>query len=134
MRSMQRPTHPSFIAIGLVAGALGLMAAGVAVAADTSDAQPSSQTAGTATMHEKAGMSGSNTMTSRMAPTQNTTGSGANPAANKAPQKGANAMSGGSGQMKSGAGSTSMLPRMAPTQNTKGSGRNPKANSLKTKS
>ncbi|MGN8198642.1 hypothetical protein ACS8Y6_08145 [Salinisphaera sp. RV14] len=131
MRFIQRPAHTSFIAIGLAAGALGLMAASVAVAADTSDAQPAT---GAASLHEKAGTPGSNAMTSRMAPTQNTTGSGANPAANKAPRMGANAMSGSSGQMKSGAGHTSMLPRMAPTQNTKGSGRNPKANSLKTQS
>lgn len=128
MRFIKRPSNPSFIAIGLVAGVLGLAATSVAVAADTSDAQTSTQATGAAAMHKKAGTAGSTTMSSRMAPTQNTTGSGANPAANTTPQTGANTMSGGNDQMKPMQGSQSKMSRMAPTQNTKGSGSNPKAN------
>ncbi|WP_424822421.1 hypothetical protein [Salinisphaera sp.] len=128
MHSIQRPATPSFIVIGLVAGVLGLAATSVAVAADTSDAQTSSQATGAAAMHKKAGTAGSNTMSSRMAPTQNTTGSGANPTANTPPQTGANTMSGGNDQMEPMKEGQSKMPRMAPTQNTKGSGSNPKAN------
>ena len=127
MRFIQRHSNPSLIAASLVAGVLGLSAASVAVAADTSDGKASAQATGAAAMHKKAGNAGKNTMSSRMAPTQNTTGSGANPAANTPSQMGGNSMSGGSGQMKSMQGQ-SKLPRMAPTQNTKASGSNPKAN------
>lgn len=121
MRFNQRSARPSFLAIGIVAGVLGLTVTSMAMAADTSD---------TKAMHKTSDKAGTNTMSSRMAPTQNTKGSGANPTANKTPKTGGNTMSGGNGQMKpmSDSKAQNNMPRMAPTQNTKATGSNPKAN------
>ena len=128
MRFNQRSARPSFLAIGMVAGVLGLTVTSMAMAAETSDTKTTSAKA----MHKTPDKAGTDTMGSRMAPTQNTKGSGANPAANTTPNTAGNKMSGGNGQMKPMSGSKtqnkSNMPRMAPTQNTKANGSNPKAN------
>lgn len=122
MRFNQRSVKPSFLAIGLVAGVLGLTAAGIAMAASTKNETAPSKTVNTQAVNK----AGTNTMSSRMAPTQNTKGSGANPEANTAPTTGsANAMKQMPADKTQG---DSNMPRMAPTQNTKATGSNPKAN------
>ncbi|KEZ77323.1 hypothetical protein [Salinisphaera hydrothermalis] len=122
MRFNQRSAKPAFIATGLVAAVVGLTATSMAMAASTKNETAPSKTVSTKAVNK----AGTNTMSSRMAPTQNTKGTGANPEANTAPTTGsAKAMKKMPNDKMKG---DSNMPRMAPTQNTKATGTNPKAN------